>query len=82
MNIYAKDALVRRPIITFSDATQRRLLENLRDLRDVSEEISLNSLLGAVLETCKSAFFETSLRHCMRRLRDASDMHPCRLGYK
>ena len=46
MNIYAKDALVRMPIITFSDATQRRLWENLRDLRDVSEEIYLINLLG------------------------------------
>ena len=55
------------------DATQRRLWENLRDLRDVSEETSLINLQGDVSEICKSALFEMSLRGCMRRLRDASE---------
>ena len=74
------NALVWRPRITLADATQRRLWENLRDFRDVSEETSLINLQGDVSEICKSALFETSLRRCMRRLRDASEMHPCPLG--
>ena len=37
-------------------------------------------LTGDVHKICKSALFEMSLRRCMRRLRDASEMHPCRLG--
>ena len=55
-------------------------MEDPRDLRDVSEETSLIYLTGDVSEICKSALFEMSLRRCMRRLRDASVMHPCRLG--
>ena len=74
------NALVWRPRITVSDTTQRRLWENLRDLRDVSEETSLINLQGDVSEICKSALFEMSLRRCMRRLRDASEMHSCPLG--
>ena len=64
---------------SLSDATQRRLWENLRDLKDVSEETSLTNLQQDVPEICKSALFETSLRRCIRRLRDASEMHPCPL---
>ena len=74
------NALVWRPRITLADATQRRLWENLRDLRDVSEETSLINLQEDVSKICKSAFFEMSLRRCMRRLKDASEMHPCPLG--
>ena len=74
------NALVWRPRITVSDTTQRRLWENLRDLRDVSEETSLINLQGDVSEICKSALFEMSLRRCMRRLRDASEMHSCPQG--
>ena len=51
-----------------------------RDLRDVSEETFLINLQGDVSEIYKSALFELSLRRCMRRLRDASEMHPCPLG--
>ena len=76
----AENALIWRPRFTVSDATQRRLWENLRDLRDVSEETSLINLPGDVSEICKSALFEMSLRRCMRRLNDAFEMHPCRLG--
>ena len=73
------NALVWRARITVSDATQRRLWENLRDLRDVSEKTSLINLPGDVSEICKLALFEMSLRCCTRRLKDASEMHPCRL---
>ena len=66
------NALVWRPRISLADATQRRLWENLRDLRDASEELSLINLQGDFSEICKSALFEMSLRRCMRRLRDAS----------
>ena len=38
------------------------------------------NLPGDVSEICKSALFEMSLRRCMRRPRDASEIHPCRLG--
>ena len=34
-----------------------------------------------VSEIRKSAVFEMSLRRCMRRLKDASEMHPRRLGF-
>ena len=37
-------------------------------------------LTGDAFEICKSVLFEMSLRRCMRRLRDASEMYPCRLG--
>ena len=74
------NALVWRPRITLADATQRRLWENLRDFRDVSEETSLINLQGDVSEICKSTLFEMSLRRFMRRLRDASEIHPCPLG--
>ena len=47
---------------SLADVTQRRLWENLRDLRDVSEETSLINLQGDVSEICKSALFETSQR--------------------
>ena len=56
-----KNALVWMPRITVSDATQGRLWENLRDIRDVSEETSLINLLGDVPEICKSALFD--IRH-------------------
>ena len=65
---------------SLADATQRRLWENLRDLRDVSEETSLINLQEDVSEICKWALFEMSLRRCMRSLRDGSEMHPCPLG--
>ena len=52
----------------------------MRDLRDVSEEVSLINFPGDVSDICKSALFEMSLRRCMRRLQDASEMDPCRLG--
>ena len=45
-------------------------------LKDASEETSLINLQGDVSETCKSALFQMSLRRCVRRLRDASEMHP------
>ena len=51
------------------------------DLRDISKETSLINLPGGVSETCKSALFKMSLRRCMRRLRDASEMHPSPLGF-
>ena len=37
---------------------QRRLWENLGELRDVSDETSLVNLPGDVSEICKSALFE------------------------
>ena len=77
-----KKASVWKQWITGSDETQRRLWEDLRDLRDVSEEASLIYLTVDISEVCKSALFEMSLRRWMRRLRDASEMHPCRLGYR
>lgn len=46
MNRYPKEALVWRPRITRSDATQRRPWEDLTDLRDVSEETFLINLPG------------------------------------
>ena len=52
----------------------------MRDLRDISEETPLINLPRDVLGICKSAIFEMSLRRCMRHLKDASEMHPCRLG--
>ena len=42
-------------------------------------ERSLTSLLEDVSEIWKSAVFEMSLRRCMRRLRDAYEMHTCQL---
>ena len=45
-------------------------------LKDASEETSLINLQGDVSEIYKSALFQMSLRRCMRRLRDASEMHP------
>ena len=75
-----KNAIVCRPTIAVSDAAQRRLGENLRDLRDVSEETSSMSLQGDLSEISKSALIEMSLRRCMRRLKDASQMHHCWLG--
>ena len=75
-----KNALVWRLRNSLADATQRRLWENLRHLRDVSEETSLINLQGDVSEICKSGLFEMSLRCCMSRLRDASEIHPCPLG--
>ena len=75
----ARNALVWSPRITVSDATQRRLWENLRDLGDVSEETSLINLPEDVSEICKLALFEMSLRRRTRRLKDAFEMHPCRL---
>ena len=75
------NTLVWRPKITVSDATQRRLWENLRDLRDVSQETSLINLPGDVSKIWKLALFEMYLRRSMRRLRNASEMHPCSLEY-
>ena len=51
-------------------------LTNLTHLR----KTSLTNFPGDISEICISVFFEMSLRRCMRRLRDASEMHPCRLG--
>ena len=65
---------------TLSDTTQRRFWENLRNLWDISEETSLINIPGDVSEICKSALFEMSLRRCIRRLKDASEMHPYRLN--
>ena len=65
--------------MTASDATQKRLRESLRDLRDVSGETSLLNLPEDVSEIVKSPLFEISLGHCIRRLRHASEMYPCRL---
>ena len=45
------------------------------------ERSHLIDLPEDVSEICKSALFEMTLRCCMRRLKDASEMHPCRLGY-
>ena len=56
-------------------------LKNVRDLGDVTEETSLISLRENFSEICKSTLFQMSLRHCMRRLKDASGMHPWRPGY-
>ena len=50
---------------------QLRDVEDLRHLRDVSEETSLIHLNGDVSEIWKSALFEMSLRHW----RDISEMH-------
>ena len=52
----------------------------LKDVSEISEETSLINLLGIISEICKSALFEISLRHCIRHLEDASEMHPCRMG--
>ena len=65
--------------MTASDATQKRLRESLRDLRDVSDETFLLNLTGDVSEIVKSTLFEISLRHFIRRLTHTSEMYPCRL---
>ena len=78
----AKNASVWKQRTTVSDAAQRRLWEDLRHPRDVSEEASLTELTGDVSEICKSALFEMFLRRCMRCLSDASEIYPCRLGGK
>ena len=44
------------------------------------QEASLIHLIGDVSQIVKSAVFEISLRCCIRRLRDASEMHPSWLG--
>ena len=80
MNRWLKNPLVWRPIITVSDATPRRLWENLREFRDVSEKTSLINLPGELSQIYKSVLFEMYLRRFMRRLKDASEMHPCWLG--
>ena len=49
----------------------------MRDLRYISEEAPLIDLTGDASEIWKSVLFEMSLRRCMRRLRDASEMRPC-----
>ena len=67
------------PRITLSDATERRLLEGLEHLRGVSGGAPLIGLPGDVPGIWKSAPFEMSLRLSMRRLRDASEIHPCPL---
>ena len=63
------NALNWRRRITVSDATQRRIWENLRDLREVSVETSLINFPGNISQICKSAPFEMPLRCCTRRLR-------------
>ena len=65
--------------MTASDATQKRLRESLRDLRDVSDETFLLNLTGDVSEIVKSTLFEISLRHFIRRPTHTSEMYPCRL---
>ena len=60
---------------SLSDGTQRRPWENLRDLRDVSDETSLTNLQQDVSEICKSALFETSLRRLWDAVWDVSEMH-------
>ena len=79
MNRQPKNDLVWRQRITASDATG--LWESLRDLRDVSEETSLINLPGDVSEISKSALLEMSLRRCLIRLWDASEIHPGCLGW-
>ena len=59
------------PRITVSDATQRSLWENLRDLRDFSEEMALISLREGVSEMCKSALSETLYETSQRYIWDA-----------
>ena len=68
------------PRIKVLDATRRSLWENLRDIRAVSKDTSLVTLLGDASDIPKSALFEMCLRRCMKRLKDASDMHPCQPG--
>ena len=63
----------------FSDTTQMHFRTNLRDLRDVYEETSLIDLTKNVSGICKLALFETSLRRCIKHLKNASEIHPCRL---
>ena len=74
------NTLAWRQGITVSDATQRHLWENLRDLNDVSQETLLINLPGDISEISKSVLFEMSLRPFMRSLKDASQMHPFWLG--
>ena len=75
MNKQPKNPLIWRPRDVVSDANQRGLWENLRYLRDISEETSLINFPGDVSETCILALFEISLKH----FKDASEMQPCRL---
>ena len=44
------------------------------------QEASQIHLSGDVSQIVKPAVIEISLRYCMRRLRDASEMHPSWLG--
>ena len=53
----------------------------MRDLRDVSEEMSLDNLPVDVSEIYQSALFEMSLRRCIRCLKGAYEMHACGLGW-
>ena len=55
-----------------SKTALRRLERSQRRLR--------RHLTGGISVIYKSALFGMSLRSYMRRLRDASEMHPCRLG--
>ena len=72
MNKLPKNVAVWIQRILVSNATQRWLWEDLRDLIDVSEETPLLNLNEDVSEM--------SLKHCMRHLRDGSEMHPWWLG--
>ena len=71
MNRWPQNALVWRPRITVSDATQRRFWENLKDLRDVSEEMPLINLL----ETSQRFANQPSLRCLLDAVWEASKMH-------
>ena len=54
-------------------------LQSQLQLKDVSEKTSLINPQEDVSEICKSALFDMSLRRYVRRLKDASKMHPCQL---
>ena len=68
----AENASVWRQKIEISDAIQRRLRENLRDLSDVSAEASLTDPNEEVSKICKSTLFEMSQRGCIGCSKDAS----------
>ena len=75
------NALVWRPRITVSQMQLKDVSEKTWEISETSQrKASLINLPGDVSEIGKSALFEMSLRHCMRRLRDASEMHSCPLG--
>ena len=75
---WMNNALVQRPGTANSDVTQKRLRKPERSQTSLRDVFSQSP--GRRLRDCKSGFFEMSLRHFMKRLKDASEMHSYRLG--